>query len=120
MEKNLNDAVAAKKLQELADKIRVCMFITKPEEEQSSRPMATVKAEDDGTLWFYTKQSSGKTDQIEQDHDVHLVYADPSSHSYMDIWGKAQIVTDKAKIKEYWSPFVKAWFHGGVDDPEIC
>ena len=56
MEKNLQDEQAVRKLQKLVDEVNICMFITRPEDEQSSRPMATIKAEDDGTLWFFYAQ----------------------------------------------------------------
>lgn len=120
MEKNLQDQEALRKFKELAEDINVCMFITDVDEESSTRPMATIKAEDDGTLWFFTHLSSGKTSQLREDQDVHLVYAHPGKSSYMDVWGKGSVITDKNKIKELWSPIVKAWFPGGVDDPDIC
>ena len=120
MEKNLQDEQATKKLQKLVDEVNVCMFITRPEDQQSSRPMATIKAEDNGTLWFFTHRSSGKTSEIEIDQDVHLVYSHPGKDSYLDLWGRSSVVTDRAKIKELWNPVVKAWFPNGVDDPDLC
>lgn len=120
MEKNLSSQEAIKKFKKLVDEIHICMFITSPDDEQSSRPMATIKADDDGTLWFYTHRSSGKTSEIENDHDVHLVYSHPGKDSYMDVWAKGSIVEDRDKIKELWNPIVKAWFPNGVDDPDLC
>ncbi len=120
MEKNLQDEEALKKFRELAEDINVCMFITDVSDDASTRPMATIRADEDGTLWFYTHKSSGKTSQIKEDRDVHLVYAHPGKSSYMDVWGRGSIVTDKGKIKELWSPIIKAWFPKGVDDPDIC
>lgn len=120
MEKNLQDEQALQKLKKLVDEVNICMFITSPEDNQSSRPMATIKAENDGTLWFYTHRSSGKTSEINADHDVHLVYSHPGKDSYLDLWGKSSVVTDRDKIRELWNPIVKAWFPGGVDDPDLC
>ena len=120
MEKNLQSADAIKKLRELAEEIDTCMFITKPGSEDSSRPMATIKAEEDGTLWFFTPRSSGKAAQIEQEHDVHLIYAHPGKQSFMDLWGRGSIVTDRSKMRELWKPLLKAWFKGGEDDPDLC
>ncbi|MGZ5189811.1 MAG: pyridoxamine 5'-phosphate oxidase family protein, partial [Flavisolibacter sp.] len=28
--------------------------------------------------------------------------------------------TDKKNIKDKWTPMMKAWFHHGVDDPNLC
>jgi general stress protein 26 len=120
MEKNLQNEEALQKLKKLANEINICMFITDPDNKQSSRPMATIKVEDEGTLWFYTHLSSGKTSEIEQEQEVHLVYAHPGKDSYMDLRGRGTVVTDRSKIKELWNPIVKAWFPQGVDDPDLC
>ncbi len=120
MEKNLQNEEALKKLKKLAEEINICMFITDPENKQSSRPMATIKVEDNGTFWFFTHKSSGKTSEIEQEHDVHLVYSHPGKDSYMDLRGRGSVVTDRAKIEELWNPIIKAWFPQGVEDPDLC
>jgi hypothetical protein len=33
--------------------------------------------------------------------------------------GHATVTTDKAKIKELWTPLARTWFTGGIDDPRI-
>jgi general stress protein 26 len=38
----------------------------------------------------------------------------------MDVRGTATVVTDRQQIKDKWSSFVKAWFPGGVDDPNLA
>ena len=82
--------------------------------------MATAKVDDNGNLWFFTKMSSPKTSELTSDNDVELLYSHPGKDSYVDVIGKAYIETDRNKIEELWSPMVKAWFPGGIDDPEIC
>jgi general stress protein 26 len=37
----------------------------------------------------------------------------------MSIYGTAEIVFDKNKVEEMWTPIAKAWFTGGKDDPLI-
>jgi len=96
------------------------MFITSTDQNESARPMATIHTDGDGTLWFYTHRSSGKILELQKDHVVHLLYAHPGKSSYMDVWGVANVVTDRQKVKELWNPIVKAWFPGGVNDPELC
>lgn len=120
MEKNLAREEAIKKFKKLVEDINICMFITKPNSQESSRPMATMKVENDGTLWFFTNRSSGKTGELDFDDNVHLVYAHPGKDSYIDVWGVGEVVYDETKIRELYSPIIKAWFPGGVDDPEIC
>ena len=107
-----------KTIKKLAEDIRVCMMIT--EAEESARPMATIKVDSDDSLWFFTNRFSGKVHEINEDMDVRLIYCHPGKESYMDLRGKAMISTDKAMIKEKWSPMAKPWFPGGVYDPDIC
>ena len=120
MEKNLQDKEAVKKFKDLVNDIRVCMFITEFSETKHTRPMATIEVEEDGTLWFFTDIRSIKVEEVAAENTVHLVYAHPGKESYVDVWGHASIVTDKQQLKDKWSPIVKAWFPGGVDDPNLA
>lgn len=87
-----------------------------------SRPMATQKLYVDeftGRLWFFSKKNSPKNHSIENDQHVNLAYAEPDKQRYVSVSGRATISEDKAKMKELWNPFLKAWFPEGIDDPEI-
>lgn len=120
MEKNLESREAIEKFKKLAEDIRICMFITEtPTEKEHTRPMATIEVEEDGSLWFFTDIRSIKVEEVETDKTVHLVYAHPGKSSYLDVWGSAQVNTDKSLMKEKWSPVVKAYFPDGVDDPNL-
>jgi general stress protein 26 len=119
MEKNLENEEALSKFKKLANEISVCMFITNNEDNNHTRPMATIKVEDNGTLWFFTDVRSIKVEEVSSNKSVHLVYAHPGKESYMDVWGNATVITDKQQIKDKWSPIVKAWFPNGVDDPNL-
>lgn len=121
MEKNLQNEEALKKFKKLAEEIKTCMFITATQSEQEhTRPMATVEVEDDGSLWFFTDVRSIKVEEVAADHKVHLVYSHPGKDSYMDVWGQGSIITDKAQIKDKWSPVVKAYFPQGAEDPNLA
>lgn len=88
-----------------------------------SRPMATMKLENvthfQGTLWFFTRKDSIKVHEIEEDKEVSLSYAEPSSQRYVAIAGFASVELDKEKMKELWTPTLKAWFPDGLEDPEL-
>ena len=120
MEKNLSQKDALEKLKDLVDEIKVCMFITNDHGSDHTRPMATIETEESGTLWFFTNVNSGKISEIQDDSQVHLVYAHPGKESYLDLWGTARIIKDKQQLKDKWTPIVKAWFPEGVDDPSLC
>lgn len=108
-----------KKFKKLVNEINVCMFITNNRENDHTRPMATIEVEDNGTLWFYTDIRSIKVEEVSMEKNVHLVYAHPGKESYLDVWGKATVVTDKQTVVDKWSPIVKAWFPDGVNDPNL-
>lgn len=108
------------KLKDMVEDVRICMFNTVSlEDEMGSRPMATAKIEDDGSIWFFTSEYSPKSKEISKENNVLLAYSDPSKNTYVTVKGKASFVDDREKKKEYWSPFVKAWFPDGVDDPKL-
>jgi general stress protein 26 len=121
MEKNLHANEAVKKLQDMVGDIRTCMMITSGKTgARASRPMAAVDTDHMGNIWFFTSRHSNKVKDIELDHFVQLVFAHPGKDSYLDVRGRANVITDTGSIKEKWNPMIKAWFPGGVNDPEIC
>ncbi len=107
-------------LTEIAEKVRVCMFNTITiDGEFNSRPMATAKIEDDGTIWFFTNEYSLKSKEISKDNEVNLNFSDPSNQTYMYVNGNATLVDDKVRKEAYFNPFVKAWFPDGIEDPRL-
>ncbi len=107
------------KIAELMKDIRIAMFVTIDEHGRPrSRPMATQDAPFDGTIWFLTDKDAAKLSDIHRDKRVNLAYASTSSESYLSVSGEAEVVDDRAKIREFWSPFLKSWFDG-PDDPRI-
>ncbi|MDQ3686664.1 MAG: pyridoxamine 5'-phosphate oxidase family protein [Acidobacteriota bacterium] len=110
-----------KKLGEMIKDIEFAMLTTaEPDGTLRSRPMATQKFEFGGDLWFFTRASSPKVDEIEQEHNVNVSYAAPDKQKYVSVSGRARLVRDKNKIKELWSPVLKAWFPKGLDDPDLA
>jgi general stress protein 26 len=121
MEKNLKNTEALQKFKSLVEDINVCMFITNTTgDHEHTRPMATIETEDDGTVWFYTDVRSIKVEEVNNQHTVHLVYAHPGKSTYLDVWGSAEIVSDRQQIIDKWSPVVKAWFPDGIADPNLA
>ena len=118
--KNLYDKEAIKKLKEMVDDITTCMFCTEVENVPfKTRPMATVDVDDEGNLWFFSNKSSDKNDEIKDNSTVQLLYAKNSDSHFLTVTGKTQIVWDKEKIDELWTPTMKAYFQDGKDDPNI-
>ena len=108
-------------LWEKIEDVRVAMMTTSDKDGSlRSRPMYTQQAEFDGELWFFTADDSGKVEEISQEHQVNLNYAEPKSSLYVSVSGTAELVKDRSKIEELWSPMLKAWFKGGIDDPHLA
>jgi general stress protein 26 len=109
------------KVQKLVEEIRIAMMTTVDEQGNLvSRPMASLQMDEAGTIWFFTKRSSPKVDQIDNnDHRVNLAFASVSDASYVSVSGTAQELDDRAKVNELWNPQAKAWFPEGKDDPEL-
>lgn len=121
MEKNLNSEEAVEKLQALVKDTSVCMFFTNLQvANHNSRPMTVTDVDRNGNLWFFAKKSSSKVADIEKDNNVHLVFANPSIDSFLDLRGRASIEEDRRSIEEQWHPTLGKWFEKGKEDPEIC
>ena len=109
------------KLVEKIKDIRIAMMTTiENGQELHSRPMYTNVPDDDGTLWFFTEQDSSKVQEVKEDRHINLGYSKPEDNLYVAITGTAQVVSDRAKIKELWSEGLRAWFPNGSDDPNIA
>jgi general stress protein 26 len=109
-----------KKIRELTHGIDFCMLTTIDGGQLRSRPMSTQKFEFDGDLWFFTSDQTHKIDEIEKDNRVNAAYSNADDNVYLSVSGIAEMVKDRAKIEELWSPVLKAWFPEGLDDPSLC
>ena len=86
-----------------------------------SRPMAhNGDVEFDGDVWFFTYANSHKVHEIEVKPQVNVSFSEPKEQTYVSLAGRAELVRDKDKIKELWTPSLNAWFPDGVDTPEIA
>lgn len=111
---------AAKKIADLIKGVRIAMFTSVDAEGQlHARPMATQQVEFDGTAWFFTQRSTEKIDEFQHNRNVNVAYSNPDDQVYVSLAGRASQVDDQAKKKELWNPALKAWFPGGLDDPQL-
>ncbi len=110
------------RLAELIKEIRITMLTTiEPDGHVRSRPMATVLRDGfDGTLWFFTSQSSQKIVEVQEDPRVNLSYCEPLKNHYVSISGSCELVRDQECVKQYWDPFFSGLFPAGLDDPDLA
>lgn len=117
---NLTKEKAVEKIQELAKDANICFFVTNLTSlPLSARPMGTQTVDEEGNIWFFSKEDSNKNMEIENDDRVQLFYCNNGSSEYLSVFGHASISKDHDKIEELWSPIVKAWFPEGKDDPTL-
>jgi general stress protein 26 len=112
-------ARAVAELQRLIEGIAVAMVTTvAPDETLRCRPMLPVRLEPDATLVFLTHLSSHKTSEVRRDPRVNVSLQGEKGDRYVSISGRATVTHDVARMRELWNPTYRAWFPGGVEDPD--
>jgi general stress protein 26 len=103
---------------ELMKKIQFALFTTWDGRKQAQWPLTANPDKDEGAVYFLVAQSAGKYENLDEFPAVTLGFADPGGSKYVVVNGHAVLSNDRAKIKELWSPFAKAWWDS-ADDPDI-
>jgi general stress protein 26 len=110
-----------RKLADLIQGIKVAMLTTTADDGTlRSRPMVTLDAEFDGTLWFFTQAGAPKVAQVAHEGQVNVSYANPERQRYVSVCGAARLVEDRRRIKELWRPALKTWFPNGPDGADLA
>ena len=119
--KDLTHSESINKLRELVEEINICLFCSnlKTDDGSTCRPMGAQKVCEQGNIWFFSEVNSDKNREIKQDKHVQLFFSHPGKSSYLVVNGEAEIIIDKNKTNELWTPFAKIWFKEGKDDPNI-
>ena len=107
---------ALETVRKLIKGIDIAMLTTVTSEGLVSRPMKTQEVEFDGDLYFLTKKDTGKYEELQKNASVNVVYA---GDSYVSIRGNAQLIDDRAKIKDYWNIAYEKMLKTTSDDPEL-
>ena len=112
----------AKTIASLIDDIDITMFTTVARGGALvSRPLSTQKAQFDGErIWFFVAADSPKIDEIARNPNVNLAYASQRRNTYVSVSGRARVSDDRAKVVAFWNDALKAYFPGGIDDPNLA
>ncbi|HEY4211919.1 MAG TPA: pyridoxamine 5'-phosphate oxidase family protein [Steroidobacteraceae bacterium] len=106
---------------ELIRKIRVGLLTTADLGGHfHTRPVETLAAEADETLWFFTDRSSPKVDEIQHDVRVSLGYVDSKEHLYVAVSGLCSVTQDARKARELWTPDQRAYYPDGPEDARLA
>jgi len=82
-----------------------------------SRPMLTIQLDDAMNCWFYTTECWQTA--IATPQSVTLLYAHPGLNTYMNVYGECIQVHNRQQIMALWTPALKSWFPGDVEDPAL-
>ncbi|MGB3624692.1 MAG: pyridoxamine 5'-phosphate oxidase family protein [Henriciella sp.] len=94
------------------------VMLGSPDHEQHMQPMAPQIDEETGTIWFYTSKSSDLVKALGVDGGkVHLCVVEKDYQACL--LGDLNVDHDQAKIDQFWSSVVAAWFEGGKSDPDL-
>ncbi|MEG2032223.1 MAG: pyridoxamine 5'-phosphate oxidase family protein [Janthinobacterium sp.] len=85
----------------------------------TSRPLTQQQIDEQGQMWFFVSDEAAYTRDLLNNPQVNVSFADTGDSLYVSVCGHAELLKDRAKAEELWSPLVKAWFPGGLDDPTL-
>lgn len=103
---------------ELMEKIGFAMLVTQNGGKLRSRPMSAYVDRKADAVYFLTDARQHKDDEIQQNPNVNLAFADAGDQKYVSVSGTAAVSNDRAKIKELFTTTAKAWWDS-ADDPNI-
>lgn len=118
----MNDTKHHEALWDLIKDTRFCMLAHRHTDGTlHSHPMTTQNKtlDEDGRLYFFVARTSEVGRRLHEDGNVNLAYANPGKDTWVSVTGSAAVLEDRQKKEELFNPMAKAWFPGGVDDPDL-
>ncbi len=108
------------KVLDLIRHIRVALLTTLGRDGAfHTRPVQTLRVEDDGTLWFFTDVRSSKADELREDTRISLGYADTAANCYVAVSGVGTVRRDPHKALELWQVEQRAYYPEGPGDERL-
>ena len=108
----------ANKAWDLIEKIGFCMLTTRTGNDLRARPMAAHTERMESAIYFLTDVDGHKDDEIARNPNVCLAFADAKGQKYVSVSGTAEVLNDRARIRDLWSTPAKAWWDS-PEDPSI-
>ncbi len=104
---------------DLMEKIGVAMFVTHGDGDgMRARPMAAHVKPDENAIYFLTDADAAKDHEVDENAAICIAFSDPKANKFVSVSGEAQVTNDRAKIKDLWSTWAKAYWDS-ADDPSI-
>lgn len=106
---------------QMIDRIKVGLLTTLDRHNYlHCRPVQTLRADNDGALWFFTDWRTTQSDEIQEDQQVSLSYADPRRRTYVVVNGFGSLRSDPRRAKELWIAGQRAFYPGGPTDSRLA
>ena len=83
------------------------------------QPMAPQTDRKTNTIWFFTKTDAELVKAIKPGSRAHFCVVGKDHDYHACISGRIMLRRDPAKVDEYWSSVVEAWFDHGKEDPRL-
>lgn len=102
--------------------MKFCMFTHRHADGQlHAHPLTTQNRslDENSLVYFFVSKKSELGQRVQADGNVGLSYGDPGKDTWVSISGTARVNDDKATKERLWNPIVKAWFPGGLEDPDL-
>jgi general stress protein 26 len=108
-----------KHLHELLEDFDTAMLVTRAHDGHlHARPMAVAELRADADVYFVTGVDSPKVAEVYADADVLITFQ--SARQYAALYGRVNVVQDRAVIDRLWKEAWKTWFPRGKSDPSIA
>ena len=101
------------------DEARIVMLGLVGGEPHHMQPMAAFGDMAGDAIWFFTKKDTDLVSQTGAGHDAMICLMARDMEFQASIHGALTQEIDRAKLEQFWSPFVSAWYPEGKDDPDL-
>ena len=111
-----------KRLWELIKHTRFGMLTHRhPDGSLHAHPLTTQNKslEPDMMLYFFVSKKTELGQRLLSDGSVNVSYSDTSKDTYVSITGRAMVSEDMRLKQHLFNSLAKAWFPGGVNDPDL-
>lgn len=101
---------------------KFCMITTTSAENGilRSRPMTLQEVDESSEMWFFADVNCDMVLDIGNNPQVNIAFANPGDSSYVSVVAQATRVESREKIKDLFTPAVKAWFPDGPEDKNLA
>ncbi len=112
----MSDNKSPEDVWKLIQDIPMALLVTHAGDRLDGRPMAATAKKDEGAIYILANKGEDSDRQIQAGSEVLLSFQ--KGVSFVVVHGNGRVSDDRAKIKELWNAFDKAWWDG-PEDPRI-